>query len=100
MTSSFTAEDERFAYKRARSRLWERCGTRWHSEPDLWTPSPQEIRRWERSSPSSPATPPRISSFKGHVKLGQSYELDKLAVLQEKELGERESVIAGPFREK
>lgn len=29
-TSSFTGEDERFAYKRARSRLWEMCGGRWH----------------------------------------------------------------------
>ena len=28
-TSAFTGEDERFAYKRAQSRLWEMCGSRW-----------------------------------------------------------------------
>jgi peroxisome-assembly ATPase len=37
MTGSFTGEDERFAYKRASSRLWEMCGARWHarSEPHV-----------------------------------------------------------------
>jgi protein AFG1 len=37
MTGSFTGEDERFAYKRASSRLWEMCGARWHarSEPNV-----------------------------------------------------------------
>lgn len=36
-TGSFTGEDERFAYKRASSRLWEMCGARWHarSEPNV-----------------------------------------------------------------
>ncbi|OAP54414.1 hypothetical protein AYL99_11515 [Fonsecaea erecta] len=31
-TSVLTGEDERFAYKRARSRLWEMCGRRWWAE--------------------------------------------------------------------
>lgn len=31
-TSALTGEDERFAYKRARSRLWEMCGRRWWDE--------------------------------------------------------------------
>ena len=37
MTGSFTGEDEKFAYKRASSRLWEMCGARWHAraEPDV-----------------------------------------------------------------
>jgi protein AFG1 len=37
MTGSFTGEDEKFAYKRASSRLWEMCGARWHarSEPNV-----------------------------------------------------------------
>jgi hypothetical protein len=54
MTGSLIGEDERFAYKRARSRLWEMCGSRWHarSDPDWWRPLPLEIRRWERSSAS------------------------------------------------
>ncbi len=61
MTSSFTGEDEKFAYKRARSRLWEMCGTRWHerTEPGWWKPLPVEVRRWERSS--SPVTANDVS---------------------------------------
>ncbi|KAK4496490.1 hypothetical protein PRZ48_012470 [Zasmidium cellare] len=49
-TSAFTGEDERFAYKRAQSRLWEMCSQRWwaRDEPDWHRPLPQEIRRWER----------------------------------------------------
>lgn len=31
-TTALTGEDERFAYKRARSRLWEMCGRRWWDE--------------------------------------------------------------------
>ncbi|EXJ77624.1 hypothetical protein A1O3_09852 [Capronia epimyces CBS 606.96] len=31
-TAALTGEDERFAYKRARSRLWEMCGRRWWDE--------------------------------------------------------------------
>ncbi|KAI9709174.1 MAG: hypothetical protein M1812_007759 [Candelaria pacifica] len=49
-TGSFTGEDERFAYKRARSRLWEMCGTRWwaRTEEGWWKPVGKDIRRWER----------------------------------------------------
>lgn len=45
-TSVLTGSDERFAYKRARSRLWEMCGRRWWRERDgrdpaeWWTPVP------------------------------------------------------------
>ncbi|KAI9811581.1 MAG: hypothetical protein M1827_005330 [Pycnora praestabilis] len=48
-TGSFTGEDERFAYKRARSRLWEMCGGRWwgRTEEGWWRPIGKEIRRWE-----------------------------------------------------
>lgn len=46
---SFTGEDEKFAYKRARSRLWEMCGRRWweRSEEGWWRPVSREVRRWE-----------------------------------------------------
>lgn len=44
----FTGEDEKFAYKRARSRLWEMCGKRWwEREGDWWMPLRKEVRRWE-----------------------------------------------------
>jgi protein AFG1 len=35
MTGSFTGEDEKFAYKRASSRLWEMCGARWHARSEI-----------------------------------------------------------------
>lgn len=51
-TGAFTGEDERFAYKRAQSRLWEMCGARWWArEEEGWhRPLPQEVRRWEQST--------------------------------------------------
>lgn len=50
-TGAFTGEDERFAYKRAQSRLWEMCGARWWARnEDGWhRPLPVEFRTWERS---------------------------------------------------
>lgn len=51
-TGAFTGEDERFAYKRAQSRLWEMCGAKWwaRSEEGWHKPLPAEVRAWERSS--------------------------------------------------
>ena len=48
-TGIFTGEDERFAYKRARSRLWEMCGMRWwaRNEEGWWKPLGKDARRWE-----------------------------------------------------
>lgn len=48
-TGAFTGEDERFAYKRARSRLWEMCGKRWwaREEEGWWRPLAKDVRRWE-----------------------------------------------------
>lgn len=49
----FTGQDEQFAYKRARSRLWEMCGRRWWAErsnrapSEWWTPVHGEARFWE-----------------------------------------------------
>jgi predicted ATPase len=100
MTSSFTGEDERFAYKRARSRLWEMCGARWHgrSEPNWWNPLPLEVRRWERPSISSNDIP-KPSTSSSDVRLGTSVDLDKPAGLQGKKLEEMENRARGPFRE-
>jgi protein AFG1 len=102
MTTSFTGEDERFAYKRARSRLWEMCGARWHarSDPGWWRPLPLEVRRWERSSSSSSMASQPSLSVKGDVKLEESIEIDKPAGLQWRKLEERQRATAGgPFRE-
>ena len=48
-TGTFTGEDERFAYKRARSRLWEMCGKRWwaRDKEGWWKPLGKDVRRWE-----------------------------------------------------
>lgn len=48
-TDAYTGEDERFAYKRARSRLWEMCGSRWwaRQEEGWWRPLSVEARSWE-----------------------------------------------------
>lgn len=49
-TQSFTGQDERFAYKRAESRLWELCSQRWwekFEQGDWWKPVSQEARAWE-----------------------------------------------------
>lgn len=82
--SNFTGEDERFAYKRARSRLWEMCGARWHerSQAGWWRPLPLDVRKWERSS--SMNTPNAIHKLplERDVKLGGSVELDRFAGLQ------------------
>ncbi|KAI1118538.1 AFG1-like ATPase [Nemania sp. NC0429] len=94
-TGAFTGEDERFAYKRAASRLWELCGERWHARrgDDWWRPLPMQARHWEGGPP---ATPPRPSSLDeddddkvlapahvpGDLTMGSSVELDEPAGLQ------------------
>ncbi|KAL8665484.1 MAG: hypothetical protein Q9202_002189 [Teloschistes flavicans] len=48
-TGVFTGEDEKFAYKRAQSRLWEMCGERWWAREGegWWRPLDVKVRRWE-----------------------------------------------------
>ncbi|KAH0426326.1 AFG1-like ATPase [Colletotrichum camelliae] len=57
-TAAFTGADERFAYRRAASRLWELCSEAWHarggSPGEWWTPVPRASRHWENSTPSKP----------------------------------------------
>lgn len=71
----FTGEDEKFAYKRARSRLWEMCGGRWWARGQnaevggpgnnkmsedprsWWRPIAPDVRRWEGSITTSDTVP-------------------------------------------
>ncbi|KAJ9619525.1 hypothetical protein H2203_008303 [Taxawa tesnikishii (nom. ined.)] len=84
-TGAFTGEDERFAYKRARSRLWEMCGTKWwaRGEEGWHKPVPAEVRRWERSvaAAAAAAAPVAAHSPAGvdgeDAKMGASRELDE-----------------------
>ena len=51
-TGIFTGEDEKFAYKRARSRLWEMCSEKWWARQGegWWRPLSRDVRRWESSA--------------------------------------------------
>ncbi|KAI4160272.1 MAG: hypothetical protein LQ342_005864 [Letrouitia transgressa] len=48
-SETFIGDNERFAYKRARSRLWEMCGSKWWARDDKgwWRPVEKLSRRWE-----------------------------------------------------
>lgn len=68
--SAFTGEDERFAYKRAASRLWEMCSARWHArEGAWWQPLPASARHWEGGQVSKPLDG---KIFKDKVNTGES----------------------------
>ncbi|KAL1890016.1 hypothetical protein Cpir12675_005557 [Ceratocystis pirilliformis] len=79
-TGAFTGEDERFAYKRAASRLWELCSESWHTRKvPWWRPLPKEARHWEASLPST--------TTKGH-------KMDSAGLSKQREIvvGERVAV--------
>lgn len=73
-TSAFTGEDERFAYKRAQSRLWEMCSSRWWSrEQDGWhRPTPKEVRRWESDAFSSSLASAQLEARGTEIKMGDA----------------------------
>lgn len=101
MTSSFTGEDEKFAYKRARSRLWQLCSASWNarSEPGWWNPVPLEVRRWEKASHLKD-TETEIGGDGSDVQMGGYVELDRPAGLQGKETeGGVGKDFHPPFRE-
>ncbi|UNI20685.1 Peroxisome-assembly ATPase [Purpureocillium takamizusanense] len=82
-TGAFTGEDERFAYKRATSRLWELCSARWHSRTgDWWQPLPAAARHWEGGAVSKPLGE-HVAASSGHTGegMGESVEVDELAGL-------------------
>jgi len=103
-TGAFTGEDEKFAYKRARSRLWEMCGARWHArdEPGWWKPLPVEVRRWERSSSSARTEVGGEGEAESDVRMGGAVELDRPGGLQGKQLEQmeerEETRYTSPFR--
>ena len=78
-TGAFTGEDERFAYKRAASRLWEMCSEAWHARTgEWWQPLPASARHWEAGAPSIPLRLVTGSETKGEsdASMGPSVELD------------------------
>jgi predicted ATPase len=85
-TSAFTGEDERFAYKRATSRLWELCSAQWHARTsdDWWQPLPREARHWEGREVSKPPPSPleRRGRVPSEITMGESVELEEPAGLE------------------
>ncbi|CAJ2503120.1 Uu.00g105140.m01.CDS01 [Anthostomella pinea] len=96
-TGAFTGEDERFAYKRATSRLWELCGAQWHArQGDWWQPLPVEARHWEGGAPASKARPwTPTETVPGNVQMGPSVELDEPAGLQRYRLDSLRKAVSG-----
>ena len=82
-TSAFTGEDERFAYKRAISRLWELCSSQWHARTgEWWQPLPMEARHWEGGA-ATKRTDQLIKELRseGGEGMGQSVDVDEVAGL-------------------
>ncbi|KAF4459733.1 ATPase family [Fusarium albosuccineum] len=82
-TSAFTGEDERFAYKRAISRLWELCSAQWHARTgEWWQPLPVEARHWEGGAVSQRVEHQIGANRLGqHEGMGESLEVDEMAGL-------------------
>ncbi|KAJ3500296.1 hypothetical protein NM208_g17177 [Fusarium decemcellulare] len=82
-TSAFTGEDERFAYKRAISRLWELCSAQWHARTgDWWQPLPVEARHWEGGAVSQRVEHQiGVNRLGQHEGMGESLEVDEMAGL-------------------
>ncbi|ESZ92354.1 hypothetical protein SBOR_7264 [Sclerotinia borealis F-4128] len=106
-TESFTGEDERFAYKRAASRLWQMCGGRWHARSEegegWWRPLSKEARGWERSGElmgDKVGSGERKESrdVVGDVRMGGFVELERPAGLEGKELEREKSGVGGTKR--
>ncbi|KAL1296875.1 hypothetical protein AAFC00_004490 [Neodothiora populina] len=72
-SSAFTGEDEKFAFKRAQSRIWEMCSAKWwaRSEEGWHRPLPAHVRRWEgQSSSPSPSPSSVYMADQGTVRTG------------------------------
>ncbi|KAJ6786260.1 hypothetical protein PWT90_00800 [Aphanocladium album] len=82
-TGAFTGEDERFAYKRATSRLWELCSARWHARTgQWWQPLPVEARHWEGGAASQPLSGRVLGEKKDTGEtMGESVAVDEVAGL-------------------
>lgn len=77
-TGAFTGEDERFAYKRATSRLWELCSAQWHARGgEWWQPLPVEARHWEGREASRPVSVEEVGGLRSEITMGPSVEVEE-----------------------
>lgn len=75
-TAAFTGEDERFAYKRAQSRLWEMCSERWwqRNEAGWHRPTPREVRRWEGREDGRKVGEDVFTGINSEIQMGEAVE--------------------------
>jgi protein AFG1 len=110
-----TGEDEKFAVKRAESRIWEMCSGRWwerfSSASDFWRPLPLEGRHWERpftpprpslaTSPQAPSSPHLSEVSEGlppNTKQLSKEELESDEKMRQEEMADMFKHGASPFR--
>lgn len=80
---AFAGEDERFAYKRATSRLWELCSAQWHARSgDWWQPLPKDARHWEGAEPTKLLSLSPSSAARSEITMGPSIEVEEPARLE------------------
>lgn len=100
-TGAFTGEDERFAYKRAQSRLWEMCSARWwatrqaETAAEWWRPVPKEARPWEKETERAPAEEAATASTAVPVHAGSTTTQEGKAAVVDQNLFRHG---ASPFR--
>ena len=89
-TGAFTGEDERFAYKRAASRLWELCSAQWHSRTGegWWQPLAKEARHWEGGKPTIPLPTNHSETPSSEITMGESIVLEEPAGLARHKVAE------------
>lgn len=94
-TGTFTGEDEKFAYKRAQSRLWEMCGARWWARQGegWWRPVPRQVRRWETFLD---ATTP--DGEDGTVRENEPAQMKKVEEEGDSGHGRGQSAMTSPYR--
>ena len=107
-----TGEDERFAVKRAESRIWEMCSGRWwerasasvpdaletggsENRVDWWRPLPISSRHWERQSTSVTSGAPPPGALPPNVKILSKEEQEQD---HQQELENMFAHGASPFR--
>ena len=85
LSGSFVGEDELFAYKRARSRIWEMCSKRWwdRQEDGWWRPLPAESRFWEKKEDAKEILEPKHNTQASNTEAGVESVTSSFRVLSE-----------------
>ncbi|EDU47153.1 mitochondrial ATPase (Afg1) [Pyrenophora tritici-repentis Pt-1C-BFP] len=98
-----TGEDEKFAVKRAESRIWEMCSRSWWEKAssvpveEWWRPIPLESRHWER--PSSSAVAATAAAATSAASAASSALPPNTKILSEEELEkDRQAALQDMFK--